>query len=162
MPVGGSRDPLSYGAVYIWSRKACNSEGLAQAVADFWNSLEDSESLELAGRELAPCAVREWFRMMGYRWVYLKETVYKDGHGRPDVVAYGQDIFLPRLAELNKTFVRWTYSGPETESRCSSTPILVIFLLVPVLEFPSSLANVASMQKTVSNGLGQGGFHPFL
>ena len=45
-----------------------NSEGLAQAVIDYWNSLgEDSESLALADRDLAPRTAREWFRRMGFR-----------------------------------------------------------------------------------------------
>ena len=33
---------------------------------------------------------------------------------------YRQDVFLPRLAELDKTFVRWTYPDPEGEE-----PVLI-------------------------------------
>ena len=74
--------------------KHANSEGLAQAVTDYWNSLEDSESPALADRGLAPRTARERFRRMGYCWVDLKKEVYKDGHERPDVVAYRQDTVL--------------------------------------------------------------------
>ena len=58
--------------------KHSNSEGLAHAVTDYWNSLEDMESPALADQELAPSRAREWFRRMGYHWVGLK-GVYKDG-----------------------------------------------------------------------------------
>ena len=76
--------------------KHANSEGLAQAVTDIWNSLgEDSESPTLADRDLAPRTAREWFRRMEYRWIDLKKGVYKDGHERPDVVAYRHDTLLP-------------------------------------------------------------------
>ena len=74
---------------------AANSEGLAQAAADHWNSLEDSESPALADRELIPRAAREWFRRMGYRWVDLRKGVNKDGHEQPDAVAYRKDTLLP-------------------------------------------------------------------
>lgn len=52
-------DPLSCGAVYLGSRKHSNSEGSAQAVTDYWNSLEDMESPALADQELAPSRARE-------------------------------------------------------------------------------------------------------
>ena len=46
--------------------KHANSEGLAQAVTDYWNMLEpeDSESPALADRELALRTAREWFLRM--------------------------------------------------------------------------------------------------
>ena len=39
--------------------KLANSEGLARAVTNYWNSLKDSESPALADRELAPHTARE-------------------------------------------------------------------------------------------------------
>ena len=75
--------------------KHANSDGLAQAVTDYWNSLEDSESPALADRGLASRIAREWFRRMGYYWVNLRKGAYKGGHERPDVVAYRQDTRLP-------------------------------------------------------------------
>ena len=45
-----------------------NSEGLAQAVIDYWNSLgEDSESPALADRDLAPRTARERYTRTAYR-----------------------------------------------------------------------------------------------
>ena len=38
----------------------------------------------------------------------------------PIARTYRQDIFPPRLAELDKTFVRWTYPEPESEE-----PVLI-------------------------------------
>ena len=64
-------------------------------VSDYWGSLEDLDFPTLADRELAPRTAREWFRRMGYCWADLKKGVYKDGHEKPDVVAYRQDTLLP-------------------------------------------------------------------
>jgi hypothetical protein len=93
--------------------KQANSEGLAHAVTAYWSSLDLETSL--SDRELAPRTAREWFRRMGYRWIDLKKGVYKDGHERADVIAYREDVFLPRLAELEKSFVRWTYPDDTEE-----------------------------------------------
>ena len=54
--------------------KHANSEGLAQAVTDYWNSLEDSESPALADRGLAPRTARERFRRMGLLKAALREV----------------------------------------------------------------------------------------
>ena len=75
--------------------KHANSEGLAQAVTDYRDSLEDLDSPALADQELAPRTAREWFCRMGYCWVDPKKGVYNDGRERPDVVAYRQDTPPP-------------------------------------------------------------------
>ena len=64
-------------------------------MADYWNLLGGSESPALADLELALRTARELFRWMEYCWVDLKKGVYKDGHEKPDVVAYRQDTLLP-------------------------------------------------------------------
>ena len=69
--------------------KLTNSEGLAQAVADYCKSLEDSESPVPVGRELVPWTAIEWFRRMRCHWVDLKKGVYSGGHERAD------DTLLP-------------------------------------------------------------------
>ena len=63
----------------------------------------------MANEEPAPKTAREWFRRKGYHWSDLKKGVYNDGHERKDVVEYRERVFLPRLADLEPTFVRWTY-----------------------------------------------------
>lgn len=42
----------------------------------------------------------EWLQRMGYNWKEVKKGVYKDGHERPDMVQYPEDIFLKKLKEL--------------------------------------------------------------
>ena len=59
--------------------KHANPADLAQAMADYWNSLEGSEFPALADRELVPRTARECLRRMGYRLADLKKGVYEEG-----------------------------------------------------------------------------------
>ena len=54
--------------------KHANSEGLAQAVTNYWGSepLEDIDSPALADQELAPRTAREWFLL--HHEVRMKKT----------------------------------------------------------------------------------------
>ena len=90
---------------------------------------EEDSCEELAHEELPPRTAREWFRRKGYRWTDLKKGVYKDGHERKDV-EYRDTVFLPRLAELEPTLVRWTYPYLDiddlpAESEKREEPVLV-------------------------------------
>ena len=115
--------------------KKANSEGLATVVTNYWHSLKDkfggpdrtnldetNPTRAPADHELAPRTAREWFRLKGYCWADLKKGVYKDGHERSNVVAYRNHVFLPSLAALEPTFVRWTYPDPTRMSLSSFTP----------------------------------------
>lgn len=43
---------------------------------------------------------KRWMSKMDYRWRKSPSGLYVDGHEREDVVAYRQEVFLPRMAEL--------------------------------------------------------------
>lgn len=37
---------------------------------------------------------------MGFDWKEVKKGIYQDGHERPDVIQYRQQVFLPIIAAL--------------------------------------------------------------
>ena len=45
---------------------------------------------------------------MGYCWNYAPKGQYVDGHKCEDIVAYQQNKFLPRLAEIEANSRMWT------------------------------------------------------
>lgn len=69
--------------------KWADSEGLANAVTDYWHSLTDEfghGEFEVDGmnsspvdHELAPRTAKEWFRRKGYRWAGLKRGASSGG-----------------------------------------------------------------------------------
>jgi hypothetical protein len=41
----------------------------------------------------------------------VKKGMYMDGHKRPDVVKYRNDIFLPLMASYKRRMVQWRAKG---------------------------------------------------
>jgi hypothetical protein len=105
--------------------KLASQAGLAKAVTDYWSSLDrniDGYNTTRTGpskaqidRGLSERTPREWMKRRWFKWRDVKKGVYKDGHERPDVLRYRQESFLPRFAELEPTFVQWTFSELETK-----------------------------------------------
>lgn len=56
---------------------------------------------------------RRWLIKLGWRRTRLKKGVYMDGHERPDVVKYRQDVFLPAMAQYERLMVH--FIGPNLE-----------------------------------------------
>lgn len=58
---------------------------------------------------------RRWLWREGFRYTEHKKAVYYDGHERPDVVHYRQNIFLPAMAEHARRLVRYSTTNVEVE-----------------------------------------------
>lgn len=58
---------------------------------------------------------RRWLVKLGYRRTVLRKGIYMDGHERPDVVAYRNDSYLPKLQSYEARMVQ--YHGPNLEQR---------------------------------------------
>lgn len=54
---------------------------------------------------------RRWLIKLGWRRTLLKKGVYMDGHERPDVVEYRQEVFLPAIMKFEARMTR--YEGPD-------------------------------------------------
>jgi len=64
-------------------------------------------------KPLSERTARRWLNKLGWRLTMLKKGVYMDGHDRPDVIEYRQNVFLPameayqhRMATYNKKLER--------------------------------------------------------
>ncbi len=49
-------------------------------------------------RGISLSTARQWLQAEGFWYIGYKKGLYFDGHNRPDVVAYHQNIFLPEMA----------------------------------------------------------------
>ncbi|KAJ7061410.1 hypothetical protein C8F01DRAFT_1057921 [Mycena amicta] len=58
-------------------------------------------------RDISVRTAQNWMRKMGYRWKKEPKGMYSDGHERPDVVAYRQNVFLPRWRALEARSRWW-------------------------------------------------------
>jgi hypothetical protein len=53
-----------------------------------------------AGKGISISTARRWLQREGFQYMEHKKSLYYDGHDRPDVLAYRQNEFLPRMREL--------------------------------------------------------------
>ena len=51
---------------------------------------------------------QQWLVSLGWRHTRVKKGVYMDGHERPDVVEYQNDVFLPLMASFEQRMAQWT------------------------------------------------------
>jgi hypothetical protein len=51
----------------------------------------------------------------GFRYTQHKKGLYYDGHERPDVVKYRQDVFLPKMAEYRSRLVEYVVGDVSME-----------------------------------------------
>jgi len=57
---------------------------------------------------LSECTAQRWLFSLGWRHTRVKKGVYMDGHERPDVVEYWNNVFLPLMASFERRMVQWT------------------------------------------------------
>lgn len=58
---------------------------------------------------------RRWLHRQGFRYTEHHKALYFDGHERPDVVQYRQDIFLPAMASYRSRIVEYVIGNVERE-----------------------------------------------
>src|SRR5882724_2205331 len=51
-------------------------------------------------RRIDVSMAQQWMKKLDYHWTYTQKGQYVDGHEQEDVVAYHQNIFLPRWAKI--------------------------------------------------------------
>jgi hypothetical protein len=85
--------------------------------AQFHHALNErilpSLGYQLTGTGLSSRTARRWLCKLGWRHTELKKGVYMDGHERPDVVEYRNNVFLPLLASLERRMVQWISDGSD-------------------------------------------------
>ncbi|KAG2337025.1 hypothetical protein BDR05DRAFT_952948 [Suillus weaverae] len=58
---------------------------------------------------------RHWMRSKGFRYISHKKGLYFDGHDRPDVIEYQQNIFLPFMKACEPCLVQYVVGNVEKE-----------------------------------------------
>jgi hypothetical protein len=81
---------------------------------------------------LSECTARRWLISLGWRRMRVKKGVYMDGHERPDVVEYRNDMFLPLMASFERHMAKWGPEGPglvrvDPELRPDERRIIAVF-----------------------------------
>lgn len=67
------------------------------------------------GRGVSLSTARRWMHREGFRYLSYKKGLYFDGHDRPDVVEYRQEVFLPRMEEYAQRLVRYVVGDVDRE-----------------------------------------------
>jgi hypothetical protein len=65
----------------------------------------------LLSNPLCECTACRWLVRLGWMQKTLHKGVYMDGHERPDVIKYREDVFLPRLLEYEQRMVKFELEG---------------------------------------------------
>lgn len=59
------------------------------------------------GKGICVSTARRWMLRNGFHYMRYKKALYFDGHERPDVVDYRQNVFLPAMAEYRDRLVEY-------------------------------------------------------
>ena len=63
---------------------------------------------------------RRWLRSEGFRYTSFKKGLYYDGHDRPDVVMYRQEVFLPEMKKHSDRLVRYSHDEMTVQANDSA------------------------------------------
>jgi hypothetical protein len=66
-------------------------------------------------RGISLSTARRWLHREGFQYISHKKGLYFDGHDRPDVVAYRQEVFLPEMLAYHARLVRYKVGSPDEE-----------------------------------------------
>lgn len=96
------------------------SEGLARAVTEHWQANNDeirnrsnANFTRQVAKAISSSTASRWLRKLGFKWKEYRKAVYNDGHERPDVKQYRQDVFLPLLESYRDRLMTWDASLQE-------------------------------------------------
>ena len=67
-------------------------------------------------RGISLVTAHQWLHREGFKFTTHKKGVYFDGHDRPDVVDYRQNVFLPQMEEYSCRLVRYSVEDPDNEN----------------------------------------------
>jgi hypothetical protein len=67
------------------------------------------------GRGISLRTARRWLHREGFRYTQHKKALYYDGHDRPDVLQYRQDVFLPQMKKFRERLVEYEVGNVAAE-----------------------------------------------
>ena len=68
------------------------------------------------GKGISLRTARRWLHHEGFRYIEHKKSLYYDGHERPDVVHYRQNVFLPAMLQYRSRLVEYMPGDVENEA----------------------------------------------
>ncbi|KII87813.1 hypothetical protein PLICRDRAFT_176579 [Plicaturopsis crispa FD-325 SS-3] len=68
-----------------------------------------------AAKGISLRTARRWLHREGFQYTEHKKSLYYDGHERPDVVHYRQNVFLPAMADYRRRLVEYVVGDVEKE-----------------------------------------------
>jgi hypothetical protein len=80
------------------------------------------------GKGITLETARQFLHNEGFQFTEHKKALYYDGHERPDVVEYRQNVFLPAMEQYRHRLVEYTVGSveKEVEKQCANTRRLVL------------------------------------
>jgi hypothetical protein len=94
-------------------------------------------------RGISLSTARRWLHSEGFRYLSHKKGLYFDGHDRPDVVAYRQEVFLPAMLAYRARLVRYKVGSPDEEEDIKPTNYIERRLVLCPHDKSTSQANDA-------------------
>ncbi|KAG2157051.1 hypothetical protein DEU56DRAFT_750251 [Suillus clintonianus] len=73
------------------------------------------------GHGISLSTARCWLHREGFQYMSHKKGLYFDGHDRPDIVEYRQNVFLPAMKEFEHCLIQYTIG--DVEKDCSTTQL---------------------------------------
>jgi hypothetical protein len=104
------------------------------------------------GRGVSLSTARRWLRLEGFRFMEYKKGLYFDGHDRPDVVKYRQDVFLPAMKEHERRLVRYVVGDVEKESDIPPSNFVETRLVICAHDEMTTQANDGQSMSWVPDG----------
>lgn len=86
----------------------------AMDIIDFLDTPEMRERTHFDKR-ISLSTAQEWMKRLDYRWTLTPKGQYVDGHERPDVVDYRQNIFLPAWSKVKDRTRDFSTEGPKSD-----------------------------------------------
>ncbi|PIL30872.1 hypothetical protein GSI_07041 [Ganoderma sinense ZZ0214-1] len=86
----------------------------AADIVEYLNRPEVRDRFEIK-KSISLSTAKRWMHKMGYRWTREKKGMYADGHERPDVVSYRQEVFIPAWKERAARLRWWSSENPLVE-----------------------------------------------
>ncbi|KAF7969760.1 hypothetical protein HWV62_11377 [Athelia sp. TMB] len=86
----------------------------AMDIVDFLDTPEMRARTKFEKR-MGLSTAQEWMKKLDYRWTLTPKGQYVDGHERPDVVDYRQNVFLPAWSKIKHRTRDFSTQGSRTD-----------------------------------------------
>ena len=92
--------------------------GHNMTIDDFHRWINDTLLKESApGMTVSRSTAQRWLYKLGFQHKVAKKGVYIDGHDRPDVIDYRNNVFLPQMAEVEQRSYHYLTVDREVEKK---------------------------------------------